>query len=96
MLTTDLPYTPLLTMLTGISIALSAVASLFFLKFWRSTQDTFFALFSAAFGVLALCWAVLALTDPRAEFRPYVYLLRLVAFALIVAAIVLKNRRAVP
>ncbi len=83
--------TSLLPFLHGVLATLSGVASVFFLRFWRRTEDAFFALFGAAFGTLALCWAVLALTDPAAEYRPYVYALRLLAFGLIIAAIVKKN-----
>lgn len=81
----------LLPFLHGVLATLSAVGSLFFLRFWRKTEDAFFALFGASFGTLGLCWAILALTDPAAEYRPYVFVLRLVAFALIIAAIVKKN-----
>lgn len=86
------PSPALLAFLNGMLAAACFVAALFFAKFWRSTRDAFFALFAGAFGSLGLCWTVLALTDPRAESRPYVYLLRLVGFLLILVAIVQKNR----
>jgi hypothetical protein len=86
--------TAILPFVSGVLATLAGVASLFFLRFWRRTEDAFFAFFGAAFGTLALCWVVLALTDATAEYRPYVYLLRLVAFGLIIAAIVKKNARA--
>jgi hypothetical protein len=69
------------------------VASLFFLRFWRRSLDRLFALFSVAFAVLAADYAILGLTTIADEWRPYVYALRLLGFALIAAAIVDKNVR---
>jgi uncharacterized membrane protein len=63
-----------------------------FLRFWHRTADTLFAFFSAAFAVLSLSWFLLAIFSPTEEARPYVYSLRLFAFALIIIAVVQKNR----
>jgi hypothetical protein len=71
----------------------AAVAGLFFLRFWRRSGDRLFAGFAVAFWLLALNWALLALTDPANESRWLFYLLRLAAFCLILFAIVDKNRR---
>lgn len=70
------------------------IAALFFLKFWSQTRDRLFAAFSAAFGVMALNWAILGLTPPSDEARHFVYGIRLAAFALIVVGVIDKNRRA--
>lgn len=70
-----------------------SIAALFFLKFWAGTKDRLFALFSAAFAVMAANWAVLGLSTPSNEARHFVYAIRLAAFALIVAGIIDKNRR---
>ena len=72
------------------------VGAVFFLRFHRSTRERLFAIFAAAFFVLAIERIVLACTDPAAEFRPYVYLIRLAAFVLIIIAIVDKKRGAKP
>lgn len=80
--------------LWGASAAASWTAGLFFLRFWRETRDRFFALFAAAFWFLALNWIGLALTDPPDEARTLFFLVRLIAFVLIIAAIVDKNRSA--
>lgn len=69
------------------------IAALFFLKFWARTRDRLFVLFSAAFAVMAVNWATLGLSPPSNEARHFVYAIRLAAFALIVAALVDKNRR---
>jgi len=73
----------------------------FFLRFWQKTRDSLFAVFAAAFWVLALERVLLLATatnlqgDSAAqELRPYIYLIRFFAFMLIIAAFLLKNRRA--
>jgi hypothetical protein len=67
---------------------------LFFLTYWRRTRDGLFARFAAAFWVLGFERVVLFLTRPEDEVRPFVYLIRLAAFLLLVYAIVEKNRPA--
>jgi peptidoglycan/LPS O-acetylase OafA/YrhL len=68
------------------------VAGLFFLRFHRRTRERLFAIFAGSFFVLAIERIVLASTDPTDEFRPYIYLIRLAAYLLIIVAIVDKNR----
>ena len=50
--------------------------------------------FAAAFWLLGLAQALLALTDIPVEERSWLYLLRLAAFVLILVSIWRKNRRA--
>lgn len=69
------------------------VSGLFFVRFWIRTQDTLFAAFAAAFWLLAANQALLALSNLPVEERSWMYLLRLAAFAIIIVAIALKNRR---
>jgi hypothetical protein len=66
------------------------VAGLFFLRFWRKTADRLFVLFAAAFWVLGIIRALMLFVAPRAEETHY-YWLRLVAYLIILAAIVDKN-----
>jgi hypothetical protein len=70
------------------------VIALFFIRFWRETGDRFFALFALAFGVFGANRVVLGFISESSEARPVIYVVRLVAFALIVVAIVDKNRAA--
>jgi hypothetical protein len=77
----------------GAIVALCGVAALHFWKFHRQTADRFFALFALAFATLGASFILLAAVDRESEFRPHVYLMRLAAFVLIIAAIVEKNRR---
>jgi uncharacterized protein DUF5985 len=84
---------PLLTpVLTGAVAMASLVAALFFLRFWRQTRDSFFLLFSVAFGLDAASRFILGLTRISDEMEPLFYIPRLVTFALIIVAIVQKNR----
>jgi hypothetical protein len=80
--------------LIGAVAMASFVATLFFLRFWRQTRDSFFLLFAIAFGLDAATRFTLGLTNPSDETEPLFYLARLVTFGLIIAAIVHKNRPA--
>lgn len=80
--------------LQGAAAMACVVAGMFFLRYWRETLDRFFLFFVAAFWAFALNWAGLAVVQPSVESTHWFYLLRLLAFLLIIAAIVDKNRRA--
>jgi hypothetical protein len=71
----------------------SAVAALFFLRFWRDTGDRLFAIFSASFILLGITRIGLALSQTALEGQTHWYWVRLAAFLLILLAIVDKNRR---
>jgi hypothetical protein len=76
------------------SIAMgSAVAGVFFLRFWRETHDRFFLLFALSFFVQAVNRVELALSEDPTEGSPAHYGVRLVAYLLIVAAVIDKNRK---
>jgi Family of unknown function (DUF5985) len=79
--------------LQTVSATCAGISGLFFLRFWRASRDPLFAFFCAAFWLIALSWALLALFSPQEEARPYIYVLRLVAFSLIMIGIVMKNAR---
>jgi hypothetical protein len=72
------------------------VAGLFFLRFWRETRDRFFAMFALSFWLLASERVILVMLDPIDETRTFVYLIRSLAFAVIVLAVVDKNRATGP
>lgn len=69
-----------------------AVAAAFFARFYRQTRDRLFLLFSIAFGILATNQIALLLIDERSEARTGAYVVRLLAFLVILYAIVDKNR----
>ena len=70
-----------------------AVIALFFHRFWRHSTDLLFLLFSIAFWILGANYIILGLVPIPDETRVPVFLARLIAFALILFAIVDKNRR---
>lgn len=69
-----------------------AIAGLFFFKFWRETRDRLFAMFAVAFWILAVNYVVLTPPRPVDEFLPLHYVVRFLAFLLILIAIIDKNR----
>ncbi|HEX8252144.1 MAG TPA: DUF5985 family protein [Thermoanaerobaculia bacterium] len=83
----------MINLLLGALFAGYSVAALFFLRFWVTTRDRLFAMFSAAFAILAVQRLALALTRTVVEDQSAMYLLRLLAFIIIIVAIVDKNRR---
>jgi len=70
------------------------IAGLFFLRFWTRTGDRLFAAFALAFWLLAANEALPVFTETRREEQSWTYLLRFAAFVIIIAAILMKNRRA--
>lgn len=69
-----------------------AVAGMFFLRFRRDTGDRLFALFAAAFFLMAVSRLVVAVSD-QSPVREELYLIRLGSFVLILVAILDKNRK---
>lgn len=70
------------------------LAGLFFLRFWNRIRDPLFIWFALAFWLLGIGQTVLALAGLPLEERSSVYLIRLLAFSLIIFAIFRKNRSA--
>ncbi len=71
----------------------SWVVGMFFLRYWRVGRDRLFLFFVAAFWTFAVHWIGLAVLNPADDTRHWFYATRIVAFALIIAGIVDKNRR---
>lgn len=75
------------------AIAVAAfITGLFFLRFWKTTGDRFFLLFALAFWIEGADRVALQIWAARDEATPIAYLPRLLAYALIIAAVVGKNR----
>lgn len=79
-------------LLYSASIMGGIVISLFFLSFWRRVRDRFFLFFAFAFLLLAVNWLILVVAGEASDIRSYGYLTRLMAFLLIIVAIIDKNR----
>lgn len=69
------------------------IAGLFFLRFWSRTRDRLFGAFAIAFWLLAANQGLVAVSGVPREEQTWFYLLRLVAFVAIIAAVVEKNTR---
>ena len=83
---------PLVQTMHGALVMGTLVVGLFFLRYWRATGDRLFVMFALAFWALGINWLGLALLATTHEARTAFYLLRLLAFVLILAAIADKNR----
>lgn len=82
------------TMFMWGALAMASLAiALFFLRFWRLSKDRLFAGFALAFSFLAINWIGLGFFRGDSETRHWVFMFRLAAFAVIIAAVVDKNRR---
>jgi hypothetical protein len=79
--------------LLGIIVAASLTAGGFFFKFWRATKDPLFLAFALAFTIEGLNRTSILFLDRPNEGSPAIYVVRLFAFLLILAAIIWKNRR---
>jgi hypothetical protein len=60
------------------------IAALFFLRFWATSRRFLFAVFATAFVLMAGTQAIPILLGVPREYQSYVYLMRLVAFVLII------------
>jgi hypothetical protein len=69
------------------------VAGLFFLRFWRRTGDGLFIAFGLAFSLLGIHQALLAFSSAPVNERSGLFMIRLLAFLLIIVSILLKIRR---
>lgn len=78
---------------SGMLVAGYVVAALFFLRFWTQSRDRLFAMFAAAFGLLAIQRLALTVSGAPIEDQTMFYVLRLLAFGIIAFAIIDKNRR---
>jgi peptidoglycan/LPS O-acetylase OafA/YrhL len=79
-------------LVSGLLVMGYAVAGLFFLRFWRETRDRLFGIFAGAFWLLAVQRLLLALFQNPDNEQTWLYGIRLLAFVLILVAIVDKNR----
>ena len=68
-----------------------AVIALFFLRFWSKSRDRLFLFFSAAFWLMGIDWLALAFRNSE-EPQTLLYVIRLIAFLVIIVGIADKNR----
>jgi len=78
-------------LITGAICMGSLVIALFFMRFWRDSGDRFFLYFAASFFIEGLHRLYSAVHDAGGEDSPLHYLIRLLAYGLILWAILEKN-----
>lgn len=78
-------------LITGAISMASLIIALFFLRFWRNTRDRFFLWFALSFGIEGVHRIVSTLMLDENEDSPLHYLVRLLAYGLILWAILEKN-----
>lgn len=78
--------------LLGAITMAAGVIGLYFLRFWRTFGDRFFLYFALAFWIEGLSRVHIAITNARHEDAPEYYLIRLLAYSLILLAVWEKNR----
>jgi hypothetical protein len=81
-------------LITGMLTVLSLVAALFFAMSWRRSGDRFFLIFALAFTLLGIERLILGILNLPESPLLSIYIVRLVAFLLIIIAIIDKNRTA--
>ena len=74
--------------LLGVIATASIAAGGFFLKFWRQSHDGLFLAFGVAFIIEGINRIFLIFVEQPDEGHPAVYVVRLLAFLIILAAIV--------
>ena len=77
--------------LYGVIFACALTSTVFFVRFWKETKDRLFLYFALCFGLLAIERLTLAFMASDKEYR--VYLIRLLAFLLLIGAVIHKNRK---
>jgi hypothetical protein len=70
----------------------SLLVALFFLRFWNRSRDPFFLYFAASFALEGCNRVALAVVPYAREDEPLFYMVRVVAYGLILVAIWQKNR----
>ena len=76
----------------GMISALAFVSAAFFLRFYRDTRDPLFAWFAAAFLLEGADRALFALAPNPSEADPLLYVMRAIAYSLILVGIYQKNQ----
>jgi hypothetical protein len=74
----------------GFQAAGFLVCALFFLRFWTRTRDSLFMAFALAFALLSAQQALTIFLGLPEEDRSWIYLLRLLAFSILIVAILRK------
>ncbi len=77
--------------LSGAATMGYAVVGIFLLRFWRRARDPLFLWFAVAFALLAVNQALTGILGSALETLAAIYSIRLLAFIIIIVAIIRKN-----
>ena len=83
--------TPLTHVLLGAVIMGDVIAALFFVRFWKLTDDRFFLFFAASFIAIAVSRVVVDENLPPIGYEPFGYMIRILSYLFIIAGILYKN-----
>lgn len=75
----------------GVIATTSITAAIFFLRFWKRTRDSLFLAFAIAFLIEGVNRIAVLEVDRPNEGSPWTYVVRLIAFLIILAGILNKN-----
>ena len=78
--------------LSGAFVAVCAAVIVFFWRYYRKTRERLFVILAISFSLLGIERSVLAFVWSGYEGRHLIFVARLAAFLLIIAAIIDKNR----
>ena len=84
---------PVYIFFSGVTAAGFLVAAAFFVRYWSRTREPLLGIFAAAFALIGLNNAIIGLADIPREEQSTVYLVRLLAFVLIIIGIIWTNLR---
>lgn len=78
----------------GMLAMASTTVAMFFLRYWNETRDRLFGYFALAFAVMAVHWVNHVGLSADSEVGEYrVYVIRLIAFIIIIVGVIDKNWR---
>lgn len=83
--------TPLTHVLLGAVIMGDVIAALFFVRFWKRTDDRLFLFFAASFIAIAVSRVVVDEYIPPVGYEPFGYMIRVLSYLFIIAGILYKN-----
>jgi hypothetical protein len=82
---------PVTDILLGAVIMGDVIAAVFFVRYWRLTNDRFFLFFSASFIAIAVSRVVVDENLPPVGYEPFGYMIRILSYVFIIAGIMYKN-----
>jgi hypothetical protein len=80
------------TFLDGAAAMACLAIGIFFVRFWRESEDRLFLWLGIGFAIFAMNYAVLGLVPIADERQAYAFVLRLAGFFAVLVGILVKDR----